>query len=165
MGRLLRMFLPLGGAFVLLTSSAVTVAGGTTKPDWANNQRIDGAGDLVVRVLNGSLTASSTPSHTGTVCPAETSATGNVQVNCLAEDGSSPQNTQSETSVAAVGNKVVVGFNDSLVCCIPALNFTAYSVSTDAGKTFTDEGDLPWQPSVQPIGDPSVAHDAAGNFY
>jgi hypothetical protein len=82
-----------------------------------------------------------------------------VQVNCTAEDGISPQNTQSETSVAVSGQKVVVGFNDSLVCCFPALNLSGYSVSTDGGASFTDEGTLPFRPDVQPIGDPTVATD------
>ncbi len=165
MRKLLRAILPVAVvlALSLLTGSVVTRASNaTTKPDWAGNPRIDASGDLVVRLLNGGLTA---PSHQGTVCAAESSTTSNVQVNCLAEDNGSPQNTQSETSVAASGSKVVVGFNDSLVCCIPALNFTGYSVSTNTGKTFTDMGDLPWKPSVQPIGDPAVAHDASGNFY
>jgi len=165
MRKLLMAILPVAIALALLTGSAVTRASNaTSNPDWAGNPRIDGTGDLVVRLLNGSLNAPSGPSHQGTVCAAE-QATGNVQVNCLAEDHGSPQNTQSETSVAAFGNKVVVGFNDSLVCCIPALNLTGYSVSNDGGKTFTDMGDLPWKPFVQPIGDPAVAHDAAGNFY
>jgi len=166
MRRFIRAILPVAGALALLTGSAVTSAGSATaSPDWAGNPRIDGAGDLVIRLLNGSLTAPSGPSHQGTVCSAEPSATGNTQVNCLAEDGGSPQNTQSETSVTALGSKVVVEFNDSLVCCAPALNLTGYSVSTDGGATFTDMGDLPWKPFVQPIGDPTVAHDAAGNFY
>src|SRR2546429_622782 len=97
--------------------------------------------------------------------PAEPSPTGNVQVNCLAQDGMSLQNTQSETSVAVAGNKVVVGYNDSLVCCRPVLNLSGYSVSTDGGRTFTDMGDLPNAPGVQPLGDPSVATDGAGNVY
>jgi hypothetical protein len=151
--------------FALLTRSTVTHATSSSTPDWAGNPRLDESGDLFIRLLNGSLSAPSGPSRQGSVCAAEPSTTGNVQVNCLAEDNGSPQNTQSETSVAAFGNKVVVGFNDSTVCCIPALNFTGYSVSTDGGKTFTDMGDLPWKPSVQPIGDPSVAQDGAGNFY
>src|SRR5260370_40872851 len=150
-------------AISLLNGSVlIHASNAATNPDWAGNPWIDASGALVVRLLNGSLKA---PSHQGAVCAAEASATGNVQVNCLAEDDTSPQNTQSETSVAASGNKVVVGFNDSLVCCIPALNLTGYSVSTNAGKTFTDMGDVPWKPTVQPIGDPAVAHDASGNFY
>jgi hypothetical protein len=167
MRRLVSVILPVVAAgLVLLSGSLMAPASqAAANPDWAGNPRLDGAGDLVVRLLNGSLSAASGSSNQGTPCAAEPSTTGNVQVNCLAEDGGSPQNTQSETSVTAFGNKVVVGFNDSLVCCIPALNFTGYSVSSDAGKTFTDMGDLAWQPTVQPIGDPAVAHDASGNFY
>jgi len=167
--KLIRRILPVIGASALLAGTAVTGFGGSTStgiPAWAGNPRLDGAGDLVVRLSNGSLNGNSSgPSNSGTPCTAESSTTGNVQVNCLKEDGSSAQNTQSETSVSALGQKVVVGYNDSLVCCIPALNFTGYSVSNDGGTTFTDAGDLPWQPNVQPIGDPTVAHDAAGNFY
>src|SRR5712691_335382 len=166
MRRLLKAILPVGGALALLIGSVVSGTGNTTaNPDWAANPRVDAAGDVVVKLLNGSLTAPSGPSHQGTVCPAEPSVTGNTQVNCLAEDDGSPQNTESETSIATLGNKVVVGFNDSLVCCVPALNLSGYSVSTNGGKSFTDMGDLPWKPFVQPIGDPTVAHDAAGNFY
>jgi len=167
MRKLLRAILPVAVVLTLslLTGSVVTrVANAASSPDWASNPRIDAAGDLVIRLLNGSLNAPSGPSHQGSVCAAE-QATGNVQVNCLAEDNGSPQNTQSETSVAVSGSKVVVGFNDSLVCCIPAINFTGYSVSANGGETFTDMGDLPWKPTVQPIGDPAVAHDASGNFY
>jgi hypothetical protein len=165
MRRQLRAILRVAAVALALLSVMTSAAKAGTNPEWANNPRVDATGDLVVRVLNGSLTAPSGPSRQGTVCAAEPSATGNVQVNCLAEDDASPQNTQSETSVAAFGNKVVVGFNDSLVCCTPALNLTGYSVSTDGGNTFTDMGDLPWKPFVQPIGDPAVAHDDSGNFY
>jgi len=168
MRKLLRVSLLVAVALSLslLAGSAMNRASAaSTTPDWAGNPRIDASGDLVIKLLNGSLSAPSGSSNQGSVCAAEPSTTGNVQVNCLAEDGGSPQNTQSETSVAAIGTKVVVGFNDSLVCCIPALNFTGYAVSPDGGQTFTDMGDLPWQPTVQPIGDPAVAHDAAGNFY
>src|SRR5258708_5549173 len=165
MRKLLRAILPVAVvlALSLLTGSVVTHAANAAKnPDGAGSRGIDDTGDLVVRLLNGSVKA---PSHQGTVCAAEASDTGNVQVNCLAEDNRSPQNTQRETSVAALGEKVVVGFNDSLVCCIPALNLSGYSVSTNAGKTFTDMGDLPFESTVQPLGDPAVAHDASGNFY
>ncbi len=169
MATVIRRVLPVLGACVLLAGTAVAGFGSptsTTTPEWAGNPRLDAAGDLVVRLSNGSLNGNySGPGNNGTSCAAESSATGNVQVNCLKEDGSSPQNTESETSVSAFGQKVVVGYNDSLVCCVPALNLTGYSVSKDGGKSFTDAGDLPWQPNVQPIGDPTVAHDAAGNFY
>jgi hypothetical protein len=120
---------------------------------------------VAATVIKGTGPTTSLPLGTSPGCRAETSATGNVQVNCVAEDGTSPQNTQSETSVAVSGQKVVVGYNDSLVCCRPAVNFTAYSVSTDDGKSFTDMGTLPFRPDVQPIGDPTVARDDHGNFY
>lgn len=143
-------------------SSTLGVASGV--PAWAHSgQRLSSAAEALVALRSGRLTARST-SNSGHSCKAEPSASGNVQVNCVAEDGASPQNTQSETSVAAFGNKVVVGYNDSLVCC-NALNFSGYSVSHDGGKTFTDMGDLPWQTNVQPLGDPSVSVDGEGNFY
>ena len=132
------------GAFALIVGSTVTGFGGSTStgtPAWAANPRLDAAGDLIVRLSNGSLNGKySGPGNSGTSCAAESSSTGNVQVNCLKEDGSSAQNTQSETSVSAFGQKVVVGYNDSLVCCVPALNFTGYSVSNDGGKSFIDAG-------------------------
>jgi hypothetical protein len=163
--RPIRRFVPLMASAVLLLGTSMSASGGSSStPEWAGNGRLDGAGDLLVKILTGS-TSNSQANTSGTSCAAEPSTTGNVQVNCLAEDGMSAANTQSETSVSAAGNKVVVGFNDSLVCCIPAINLTGYSVSNDGGKTFTDMGDLPFDPNVQPIGDPTVAHDSAGNFY
>ena len=165
MTRLIKPFVLFASVLALVAGTQSVVAGTSTTPGWANNPRIDGAGDLVARLFGGGLNTVSSGTNQGSVCPAEASTSGNVQVNCVAEDAGSPQNTQSETSVSASGSRVVVGFNDSTVCCTPALNFTGYSVSNDGGRHFTDEGDLPWQPNVQPIGDPTVAHDAAGNFY
>lgn len=134
-------------------------------PAWAGNPRLDGAAEVAANVIQGIGPTTPFPLGMSPGCAAEPSTTGNVQVNCVAEDGTSPQNTQSETSVAVSGQKVVVGYNDSLVCCFPALNLTAYSVSTDGGSTFTDMGTLPFRPDLQPIGDPSVARDDQGNFY
>jgi hypothetical protein len=166
MKKLGRWLLPGIATFALLGVGPLTGnASNGSPPAWANNPRIDGAGDLVVRQVEGSLMGGSSAGLSGSSCQAEASTTGNVQVNCLAEDGTSPQNTESETSVSAFGSKVVVGFNDSLVCCRPGLNLSGYSVSTDGGKTFRDQGDLPFASNVQPIGDPTVAHDASGNFY
>lgn len=169
MRRLHRIMLCVAGMLALVSANVVHASNGSsgTVPAWyGHGHHTDGAGDLVVRLLSGGSTQSSSgPGSQGTSCAAEPSATGNVQVNCLAEDGTSLQNTQSETSVSAFGNKVVVGYNDSLVCCHPAANFTGYSVSTDGGKTFTDMGDLPFDSKAQPTGDPTVAHDDTGNFY
>jgi hypothetical protein len=159
--------LPVVGSLALLIAApAPTAADTNATPAWyGDGHRVSSSGDLAVRVLGMGNNSTIATSRSGSACAAEPSTTSNVQVNCLAEDGTSRQNTQSETSVAAVANTVVVGYNDSLVCCFPAINFTGYSVSTDGGKTFTDQGDLPWVNSVQPIGDPTVAHDDSGNFY
>ena len=132
--------------FQALPAAASAAAGSGSAPAWAGNPRLDGAAQAAANVIRGIGPTTSLPLGTSPGCPAETSTTGNVQVNCTAEDGTSPQNTQSETSVAVSGQKVVVGFNDSLVCCIPALNLTGYSVSTDGGSSFTDEGTLPFRP-------------------
>jgi hypothetical protein len=149
----------------MFSGSAASAAGGSGNPEWYLPQdHVSAAGDVLAGVLSGRLRPPS-PVHAGTSCPAEPSSTSDVQVNCRAEDDASPRNTQSETSVAAVGNKVVAGFNDSLVCCRPAINLSGYSVSTDGGKTFTDKGDLPWSGDVQPLGDPSLATDDQGNVY
>lgn len=169
MNRLFKKLVPVVAGIALSAAYAVPAASSTGggEPAWYKYHRVDGAGDLVARVLGktGTLSGSSGTGLSGSSCTAEASSTGNVQVNCLAEDGSSPQNTDSETSVSAFGNKVVVGFNDSLVCCHPGVNLTGYAVSTDGGKSFTDQGDLPFLNTVQPIGDPTVAHDDQGNFY
>jgi len=144
---------------------ALPAAAAGSPPAWAINPRLDGAAQVAANILMGIGPTTPLPLGMSPGCPAEASTTGNVQVDCVAEDGTSRQNTQSETSVAASGQKVVVGYNDSLVCCFPALNLSAYSVSSDGGTTFTDMGTLPFRPNVQPIGDPAVASDDQGNFY
>jgi len=151
--------------FQALPAAASAATGSGSAPVWAGNPRLDGAAQVAASIIQGIGPTTSLPLGTSPGCPAEASTTGNVQVNCVAEDGTSPQNTQSETSVAVSGQKVVAGFNDSLVCCFPALNLTGYSVSTDGGSSFADEGTLPFRPNVQPIGDPTVATDGQGNFF
>jgi hypothetical protein len=163
---LILLVLVAGGLLASWWAPAMASASGGSNPEWYLPQnRVSLSGDVLAGVLSGRLTAASPSIFSGTPCPAEASTNGNVQVNCLAEDDASPRNTQSETAIVAVGQKVVVGFNDSLICCQPAINLSGYSVSTDGGKTFTDMGDLPWTGDVQPIGDPSLATDAAGNIY
>jgi hypothetical protein len=145
--------------------TAASTSGGGSKPEWFRPQNhVSAAAETLAGVLSGRL-RQPTPVNAGSPCPAESSTTGNVQVTCLAEDDASPSNTQSETTIAAVGKKVVVGFNDSLVCCVPAINLSGYSVSTNGGRSFTDMGDLPWYGDAQPIGDPSLATDDQGNVY
>src|SRR5260370_39986060 len=157
----------LTGMSMLVGGLAVqtAAAGNSGSTDWSANPRLDGAAQRLIDVIHG--VGPTTPLAKGMSpgCPAEASPTGNVQVNCAGEDGTSPQNTQSETSVAVSGQKVVVGYNDSLVCCRPAVNFTAYSVSTDGGATFTDMGTLPYRNGVQPFGGPAAAKDGNGESY
>src|SRR5436190_20647905 len=68
------------------------------------------------------------------------------------------QDTQSETSVAALGNNVVVAFNDSGSFLGGSNHFTGYSSSSDKGVTFTDHGTLPAS-AAGDAGDPVLARD------
>ena len=73
--------------------------------------------------------------------------------------------TQSETSLVAFGNTVVVGFNDSGSNSGGTNKFTGFSRSTDGGSTFTDGGTLPTNPNGD-AGDPVMARsDATGRIF
>ncbi|MBV8714833.1 MAG: hypothetical protein JOZ65_07165 [Chloroflexi bacterium] len=101
-------------------------------------------------------------------CPAERSMTGNVQVNCLAEDAPLVRNRQldqSEPSVAAVDNKVVVAFNDFFNISVANGGQISDSVSRDGGQSFIDMGILPGTPKARPYSDPRVASDDEGNIW
>jgi subtilisin-like proprotein convertase family protein len=78
---------------------------------------------------------------------------------------STAQDTQSETSVAALGNKVVVAFNDSGSFFGGNNHFTGFASSSNTGATFTDHGILPASVAGD-AGDPVLARDnATGAFY
>jgi len=148
-----------GGAFAATPASASS----PFVPAWYGHGHIlSGAAENLAHVLRAPTSGGSSTMPGG--CRAEHSFSGNVLVNCLAEDGRSPQNTQSETSEAVIGKTVVVGYNDSRLCC-KQLDFTGYSVSRDGGHTFFDKGGLPLLTHVQPIGDPAVAAGTDGSFY
>jgi len=93
----------------------------------------------------------------------------NVRVNNPALDKHQvDQTTQSETTIAVVGRKVAVGYNDSqqnLPTMTAGSNLTGYSYSTNGGKTFTDGGDLPNAPEFNNFGDPWMGSDRAGAMY
>src|SRR5215467_13203540 len=73
--------------------------------------------------------------------------------------------TQSETAIAAFGNTVVVGFNDSGSNSGGTNKFTGFARSTDGGATFTDGGTLPTNPGGD-AGDPVLARDnSTGRLY
>ncbi len=82
--------------------------------------------------------------------------------------------TQSETSAAAFGDNVVVGFNNSadqpIVATANGLAFvhrflSAVAVSHDGGQTWTESSLPPIPGSPFTFGDPSVTVDRQGNFY
>jgi len=93
----------------------------------------------------------------------------NVRVNDPGEDTHFiDQTTQSETAIAAAGQNVVVGYNDSQTTGLfltAGSNLTGYSYSTDGGKTFTDAGALPNAPAFVNLGDPWLGSDRGGNVY
>src|SRR5215475_8227909 len=73
--------------------------------------------------------------------------------------------TQSETTIAAFGNTVVVGFNDSGSNSGGTNKFTGFARSTNGGATFTDGGTLPTNPGGD-AGDPVMArNNTTGRIY
>jgi hypothetical protein len=88
----------------------------------------------------------------------------NILVNDPAEDGTSPQDTHSETSLVLAGTTVIVGFNDSnRFNGGTLLHVTGFSRSTDRGATFADLGTLP---ENNDLGDPALARDdVTGRIY
>jgi hypothetical protein len=73
--------------------------------------------------------------------------------------------TQSEMSIVAYGNNVIIGFNDSGSYTGGANKFTGWSYSTDGGNTFTDGGTLPTN-AFGDAGDPVLArNETTGRIY
>ncbi len=73
--------------------------------------------------------------------------------------------TQSETTVLAFGNTVLVGFNDAGSNAGGTNKFTGFARSTDGGLTFTDGGTLPTN-SNGDLGDPVLARsDSTGRIF
>jgi len=73
--------------------------------------------------------------------------------------------TQSEMSIIAFGNNVVIGFNDSGSYVGGANKFTGWSYSTDGGTTFVDGGTLPTNAGGD-AGDPVLArNESTGRIY
>ncbi len=73
--------------------------------------------------------------------------------------------TQSETSIVAFGNNVVIGFNDAGSAAGGANHFTGWTYSSDGGATFTDGGVLPASAGGD-AGDPVLArNNTTGRIY
>src|SRR5205085_3148355 len=119
--------------------------------------------------LSDGQTATPSPSDTGPSTVAASAALPNVPVSNPDEDTHQvDQTTQSETTLAVVGSKVAVGFNDSqqaLLAFTAGLNLSGYAYSTDGGAHFTDGGALRNPQSFTNFGDPWMASDRAGNMY
>ncbi|HKN49537.1 MAG TPA: sialidase family protein, partial [Actinomycetota bacterium] len=105
-----------------------------------------------------------------------------VQVNDPALDhlqtfpGTAPFefSTQSETSIAAFGNNILIGYNSSADqpvvrtdrgLVFAHIHVSGFSVSHDGGRTWTSGFVPPVPGSPFTFGDPSVGVDRAGHFY
>src|SRR5215831_10736470 len=99
----------------------------------------------------------------------EASTIRNVRVNDPGEDvHQTDQTTQSETTIAAVGRNVVVGFNDSqtaLLAPTAGADINGYAHSDDGGASFTDGGAIPNRAVCINLVDPWLASDSTGAFY
>jgi hypothetical protein len=74
--------------------------------------------------------------------------------------------TQSETNVVGFRKNVVVVFNDSTeVFKTNGSSLMGYSVSTDGGETFADQGPFPSSPNGMNGGDPGLTVDEEGVIY
>lgn len=92
-----------------------------------------------------------------------------VTVNALINDNNGSIGTgnftQSETSLVAFGNTIVVGFNDSGSFTGGFSAFTGWARSTDGGGSWTDGGRLPAS-TVGDAGDPVLArNETTGRIY
>jgi hypothetical protein len=125
---------------------------------------LSGAGKTALWLMTGQIPR--VPSVTSTWPRRPAAVFGpEVRVNKPAGD-SDNQTTQSEVSLAVFGDNIVVGWNDSSICCVDgATRFSGYGTSNDGGITFTDRGVIPAPTGIDLFGDPSVVADSEGNFY
>jgi len=127
------------------------------------------AGKQLSSVLPDGEQAARSPALRGPVTRARAGTLANVRVNDPRADRHQiEQTTQSETSLAARGQDVVVGYNDSqrtLLALTASSNLSGYSYSSDGGATFTDGGVLPNAAGSVNLGDPWLGADRSGNFY
>jgi hypothetical protein len=91
-----------------------------------------------------------------------------VGTNRLINDpsGDPPGSTQSENTIAAHGNELVAGWNESFDPGGRPRSFSGYGYSSDGGRTWTDGGTLPHADTTDfTVGDPCLTVDDDGNFY
>jgi len=95
----------------------------------------------------------------------ESCGSANVLVNN--NNGAAPDRyfTQSESSILAFDNKVVIAFNDAGSNAVNVPKFTGWAYSTNGGASFTDGGTLPNNPYGD-AGDPVLArNNTTGRIY
>jgi hypothetical protein len=135
--------------------------------------QVTASGDQTLSHQTGTVEASGSGSNASsgaTAAPAqEQSALRNVRVNDPREDvHQTSQTTHSETSIAAAGRDVVVGFNDSqttLLALTAGTSLNGYAHSGDGGASFTDGGAIPNRAGCSNFGDPWLASDRTGAIY
>jgi hypothetical protein len=87
-------------------------------------------------------------------------------VNDPNEDGTSAQDTHSETALVAAGNDILVSFNDSFLYSSSSPHFTGLARSSDSGSSFQDLGGLANNATGGDAGDPVLARDnVTGRVY
>ena len=93
----------------------------------------------------------------------------NVRVNDPSADRTElDQTTQSETTIAAHGSNLVVGYNDSqkaLIALTAGGDLTGYSYSRNGGASWIDGGTLPNDPGNVNLGDPWLTSTSSGAFF
>ncbi len=135
-------------------------------PDLAIAQGLDPSGMVGILLNQGDWSTAprppahpAPPKHPGQQPPPPQGQTpDNVLVNDPAEDGTSREDTQSETTLAVSGNTVLVAYQDSFTLSLNPPQYDGFSVSTDQGQTFTDGGKLP-RTTYSDYGEPALAVD------
>jgi hypothetical protein len=150
-------------AVVMLTALGRIGAQQATQTEDSRAQQLHVRSDARVQAAAQGLTppVAGPPSQPEPVFP---NSPLNPQVNNNTGATGVNQFTQSETSVVAFGNTVVVGFNDS-GSFASGSKFTGWSYSTDGGANWTDGGTLPTSTGGD-AGDPVLARDeTTGRIY
>jgi hypothetical protein len=103
---------------------------------------ISGAGETELMVICGEITPAEIPSTHSELTELPSALGVEILVNDRTLDAGKTNRTQSETSMAVLGNTVLVGFNDSgqFTGAGSTGNFTGYSRSVTNGSDWTDMG-------------------------
>lgn len=127
---------------------------------------LSSGGFRAILLITGRIPRIDYSSRDGSGRQAPSAAIGpEIRVNNPAADLGN-QTTQSETSIAVTGTNVVIGWNDTQVCCkVGATRLSGFGASHDGGITFEDHGVIPAPSGIDLLGDPAITADHLGNFY